>query len=79
MKTVSMLEFRKNASSIIRRAMRGQRMLLTYRGKPVLRLEPIDDPEEPAQDDPFYALAELADAGGESLTNAEIDRILYES
>ena len=78
MKTVSMLEFRKNAQSIIRRAMRGQRTLLTYRGEPVLRLEPVDTVVELSEDDPFYTLGILADSEGEGLSNDQIDRIVYE-
>lgn len=54
-----MVEFRRDAEAIIKRALQGQRMILTYRGKPVLRLEPIDD-EEPSEDDPFYRLPDLA-------------------
>ena len=77
MKTVSMVELRKNAASIIKLAMRGQRVLLTYRGRPVLRLEPVDDLEEPSPDDPFYSLAKLAATDGESLSNADIDRTVY--
>ena len=40
MKTVSMLEFRKNAMEIVKGVQRGQRVVLTYRGEPVARLEP---------------------------------------
>ena len=76
MDTVSMAEFRRDAEAIIRKAQQGKRMILTYRGKPVMRLEPILD-EVPGADDPFYALAELADSGGKSLTNEQIDRIVY--
>lgn len=78
MKTVTMLEFRRNAQSIIRRAMRGQRTLLTYRGRPVLRLEPVDAGEEPDEDDPFYSLGMLADSKGKALSNEQMDRIVYE-
>ena len=79
MRTVSMLEFRQNALAIIKKAMRGQRMLLTYRGKPVLRLEPVVDEEQPSSDDPFYRLDQLADVKGKGLTNREMDRIIYET
>ena len=76
MDTVSMAEFRRDAEAIIRKALQGKRMILTYRGKPVMRLEPIRD-GLPDPDDPFYALAELADSGGKSLTNEQMDRIVY--
>ncbi len=78
MKTVSLLEFRKNARKIIRWARRGQRMIMTYRGKPVCRIEPISD-EKPSGDDPFYELYRLADTVGKDLSNEEIDRIVYET
>ena len=79
MKTITMLEFRKNAQAIIKRAMDGQRMLLTYRGKPAVRLEPVADDGTPAADDPFYALDDIAASGGRSLTNKQIDKIVYEN
>jgi len=78
MKTITMLEFRRNAQAIIKRAIGGQRMLLTYRGKPVVRLEPVVDDESATADDPFYALSDLAAKGGRSLTNTQIDKIVYE-
>jgi len=43
MGTISMLEFRRDAKNVIERTKRGERMILTYRGKPVARLEPILD------------------------------------
>lgn len=76
MEKVSMLEFRKNTGAVIRKAMQGKRMLLTYRGKPVIRLEPVDH-KNPVDDDPFYGLAGLADSGGKSLTNREMDELIY--
>jgi antitoxin (DNA-binding transcriptional repressor) of toxin-antitoxin stability system len=39
MDKVSMLEFRHDAESVIRKVEQGKRMILTYRGKPVMRLE----------------------------------------
>jgi antitoxin (DNA-binding transcriptional repressor) of toxin-antitoxin stability system len=57
---------------------RGERMVLTYRGKPVVRLEPVcDEPGQP--NDPFYALDALADAKGRSLTNRQMDDVVYGS
>jgi prevent-host-death family protein len=76
MKTVSMLEFRRQANRIIAQVRKGQRILLTYRGKPVARLEPIRN-DTVAADDPIYSLCDLAVAEGESLSNADIDRIVY--
>jgi prevent-host-death family protein len=76
MKTVSMLDFRQDAGRIIAEVQRGQAIVLTYRGKPVLRLQPLGEPEVPP-DDPFYALAGQADAEGVSLTNREMDEAIY--
>lgn len=76
MKTVSLLQFRRDAEGVLRKVQRGQRFVLTYRGKPVARLEPIPAAKISA-DDPFYTLCELADTNIEPLTNEEIDRIVY--
>lgn len=77
MEKVSLLEFRRHADAVIRKVRQGQRLILTYRGKPVLRLEPIED-RHLDSDDPFYAMAELAMPNGRSLTNEEIDQIVYD-
>lgn len=69
-----MLDFRLDAERIISPVQKGERMVLTRRGKPVARLKPFTD--EGAADDPFYALADLAHRG-ESLSNADIDRAIY--
>jgi prevent-host-death family protein len=74
--TVTMLEFRRDAEKIIDRVRRGQRLMLTYRGKPVMRLEPVQ--ELPVDgDDPFYALADLGVEISDSLDNDAIDRTVY--
>lgn len=75
MKKVSMLDFRLDAERIIAQVQKGERLILTRRGKPVARLEPIDQ-ATPAAEDPFYSLTELA-AAGASLSNAQIDKVLY--
>jgi len=76
MKKVSMLEFRRNAKAVIRKVWRGQRLIVTYRGKPVMRLEPIQG-KSLGPDDPFYKLAHLAKADRRPLTNEKIDQIVY--
>jgi prevent-host-death family protein len=78
MERVSILQFRRDAESVIRKVQRGKRLILTYRGKPVMRLEPIPD-RKIGPDDPFYTVAQLAVPKGRSLTNEEIDQIVYES
>jgi antitoxin (DNA-binding transcriptional repressor) of toxin-antitoxin stability system len=76
MKIVSMVDFRLHAEKIINDLRNGQRIILTRRGKPVARLEPIVNNSFDA-DDPFFSLDALADVSGESLTNAQIDDIVY--
>lgn len=78
MKTVSLLEFRQQAQAILSYVQKGQAVLLTNRGKPVARLEPVTS-RSVGPDDPFYSLHRLADAHGESLTNDELDRVVYGS
>jgi prevent-host-death family protein len=77
MNKVSVLEFRREAKGVIRRLRQGQRLILTYRGKPVARMEPILA-DEIAEDDAIYSLADLAVPGLSSCTNQEIDEQVYE-
>lgn len=75
MKEVSLLAFRRDAERILSQVQRGEKLILTRRGRPVARLEPIQNDAFDA-DDPFYSLCELAEPAG-SLTNRHIDEILY--
>lgn len=75
MKSVSMLEFRRAADRVLAKVRQGERLILTHRGKPVARLEPIRD-ESIKPDDAFYSLCDLAEPAG-SLSNPQIDEILY--
>jgi antitoxin (DNA-binding transcriptional repressor) of toxin-antitoxin stability system len=77
-KTVSMLEFRKSADRVLQQVSKGQSFVLTYRGKPVARLEPVQA-KTVSQDDPFFSLSKYASDTLEPLTNEEMDRIIYES
>ena len=76
MKTVSLLQFRRDAEGVLRQIQRGQRLLLTYRGKPVARLEPLANPEIPA-DDPLYSLPRGKASKKVLLSNEEIDKLVY--
>ena len=77
MKEISVLEFRKNAEKIIQWSKQGKRMIMTYRGHPVMRLEPIkDDVVDSA--DPFLLLDGIADGKKENLSNQKMDQIIYE-
>ena len=76
MKSITVLEFRQKAKSILASVEKGQSIVLTYRGKPVARLEPIGQNVADAED-PFYRLNELAATNGKSLSNSEMDRLVY--
>lgn len=79
MKTVTMLEFRKNAEGVLRRIAKGERFVLSHRGKPAARLEPLEPsrPADPAND-PFLAIGRRAKPSPIGKTkHADIDRILY--
>ena len=79
MKSISMLEFRKNAAKILDCVRKGKETVrLTYRGKPVADLAPVktEISRRPPVDDPFYAIHKIAEPAGKNLTNGEIDRIL---
>jgi antitoxin (DNA-binding transcriptional repressor) of toxin-antitoxin stability system len=76
MKSISVLEFRKNAEKIIRWSRQGKRMIMTYRGRPVIRLEPILD-DVVDKDDPFLQLDGIAVGGNENLSNQQMDEIIY--
>jgi prevent-host-death family protein len=75
MKRISLLEFRTHTERILAQIERGERIILTRRGKPVARLEPIVEVVVDA-DDPFYSICNLA-TDGEPLDSAQIDELLY--
>jgi prevent-host-death family protein len=79
MKTVTMLEFRKNAERVLRRVAKGERLVLSHRGKPAARLEPVTvTPGAASPNDPFLGIGRRATASPRGKTkHAEIDRILY--
>ena len=81
MKTVTMLEFRRDAARVLRRIAKGERLVLTHRGKPAARLEPLNGPS--AADlaiDPFFSISHRATCSPKGKTrHRDIDRILYGS
>lgn len=76
-----MLEFRKNAKSILRRVAQGERFVLSHRGRPTARLEPIQGGKKADfANDPFLNIAGRAMPSPKGKTShSEIDRILYGS
>ena len=81
MKTVTMLEFRKDAEGILRRVAKGERFLLSHRGRPAARLEPVvtKGPGDSATD-PFLTIGQRALPSPKGKTcHPDIDKILYGS
>lgn len=76
-----MLEFRKHARQALEAVRKGERLLLTYRGVAVARLEPVpSDSSSIAADDALLRLDDYAmDGPGGALTNEAIDRSVYGS
>lgn len=79
MKSVTMLEFRQDAEGVLRRIAKGERFVLSHRGKPAARLEPLTpSPSADLADDPFLAIAQRAKPSPKGPTpHADLDRILY--
>ena len=75
MRTISILEFRKNSKKILEWSRRGERMVMTYRNKPVCRIEPIR--QKALDDDPFYHIDHPAQDKGGRLDNKQMDKIVY--
>ena len=79
MKTVSMVEFRKDAEGILRRIARGERFVLSHRGHPAARLEPVSSAasSDPANDQ-FLSISRRAAPSPKGKTrHGEIDLIVY--
>ena len=78
-RTLSLLEFRRNAKRALDAVRRGERLVLTYRGRPVARLEPVrPETDAVSNDEPFLRIEEFAvDGPGGRLANRDIDRLVY--
>lgn len=74
-----MLEFRKDAAGVLRRVARGERLVLSHRGKPAARLEPLERARgDSLENDPFLSIGKRATASPRGNTqHADIDRIVY--
>jgi prevent-host-death family protein len=78
MKTVTMLEFRRDAEGILRRVGKGERFVLSHRGRPAARLEPLTEGAADAANDLFLTIGQRAGPSPKGRTkHGEIDRILY--
>lgn len=74
-----MLQLRRDAKRWLEAVRRGEPLLLTYRGKPVARLEPVRaESAAVPDDDPLLNVDDFAvDGPGGALENEEIDRLIY--
>jgi len=79
MRRLSMLDFRRDAAAALDALRRGERLLLTYRGKPVARLEPVRAGTVAVpDDDPMLRIDDFAiDGPGGRLARGDIDRLVY--
>jgi antitoxin (DNA-binding transcriptional repressor) of toxin-antitoxin stability system len=79
MSTITMLELRRESAAVLSRLSRGERLILSHRGKPVARLEPVGRGEPTAPDtDPFLNVgARAVSAPKGSTDHLQIDAILY--
>jgi antitoxin (DNA-binding transcriptional repressor) of toxin-antitoxin stability system len=79
MKTITMLDFRQNAQSVLHRIAKGERFFLSHRGKRAARLEPLmTTRNNAASSDPFLTIGSRATASPKGKTkHANIDRIVY--
>jgi prevent-host-death family protein len=79
MKVVTMLQFRQDAKGVLRRVARGERLILSHRGKPTARLEPLERPvRNDLESDPFLSVRLRATPSPKGRTcHADIDRIVY--
>lgn len=78
MRTVTMLEFRRDAEGVLRRVAKGERLVLSHRGKPAARLEPLHPVSSDLSRDPFLSISERAKPSPKGRTkHGAIDRVLY--
>lgn len=79
MKTITMLELRKDASSVISNLRRGVRLMLTYRGEPIATLVPVSERKKSSDDDPLFCFSEIAQPSPMGkLSHRSIDSLIYE-
>ena len=74
-----MLELRQNSGVFLRWLKQGRHLILTYRGKPVARVEPIRKIKKDQKEDPLFKIHQFAQASSLGpLDHENIDAIVYE-
>ncbi len=79
-KLVNVHAAKTRLSQLVARAERGERIIIARDGKPVAQLGPAPKRKRAAlsPDDPLLNLADFAvDGAGGTLTNVDIDHVLY--
>lgn len=74
-----MLEFRKDAAGFLKRIAKGERFVLSHRGRPAARLEPVDTPpnQSDLKEDPFLTIGKRATPSPKgSINHEDINSIL---
>jgi antitoxin (DNA-binding transcriptional repressor) of toxin-antitoxin stability system len=77
MKTISTSELRSRTRSLVRTLAGGVSVSLTYRGRKLASILPLKLKNGVAANDPLYSFHRLADTRAKSLTDREIDRLVY--
>lgn len=77
MKTISTSELRSRTRSLVRTLAGGASVSLTYRGQKLAGIFPLKSKNGIEADDPLYRFHRLAAKGAKSLTDREIDRLVY--
>ena len=76
MKTITMLDLRKDAKRIVQRVKKGERLVLSYRGENSILLEPYRDTRSDTAEDLLFKLPDMAESG-ENMSNSEMDEAVY--
>ncbi|MFN0177412.1 MAG: type II toxin-antitoxin system Phd/YefM family antitoxin [Gemmatimonadales bacterium] len=78
MRRITLLALQRNPRELVRALQRGERFLLTFRGRAIARLEPVQREEGWMRVDPIFRIDEFAQRGRPGkLANATIDQIVY--
>lgn len=75
--SISTHQMRFEFERVLRAVKAGRSLTLTYRNKPLARIVPLNEDLPVAEDDPIFRLDQLSEPIG-PLTNAEIDRLVYD-